>query len=77
MFMRLCSNRIKQQRRVESFRIYQTDTLRIIAQNTGSYPQVRYAELIVSAKLDSRTAEEIIAGVIRKGGLEVTPDGSV
>jgi len=54
-----------------SYRVYTTDTLRMIAQGTRSFPQKRYAELIDHAPKDTRSGEEIAADVIARCGLKV------
>lgn len=58
----------------QAYRIYTTDSLKIIAENTaklggGSALKVRYAELIGLAepeKEETRTSEEIIGGISDK-----------
>ena len=54
-----------------AYRVYTTDTLRLIAQGTRSYPQKRYAELIEHAPRDTRSGDEIASDVILKCGLKV------
>ena len=60
------------ERKEEAYRIYVTDALRIIGQNTakyggGSYQQLRFADIIRPHKDDGRTA----ADVIKRAGLKV------
>lgn len=60
----------------EAYRVYVTNTLKNIAENTakyagGGYPTNRYADIIKRAPVDSRTGEEIAADVIKKCGLKV------
>lgn len=58
-----------------AYRIYITDTLKIIAENTarsvpeGKYPTKRYVEILHPVK--ERSAEEIIESVIKNAGLVV------
>ena len=54
-----------------AYRVYTTDTLRMISQGAHSYPQKRYAELINHAPKDTRSGEEIAADVIARCGLKV------
>ena len=56
-------------------RIYVTDTLKAIAENTsnfagGSAPNVRYADWILENH-EERTAREIADDVIKRAGLKV------
>lgn len=53
-----------------SFRVFVTDTLRIIGENTarfagGGYGQQRWYD-IITKKPDNRTGDEIAADIIRK-----------
>ena len=64
--------------RQEIYKIYVSDALRIIAENTakfagGSYIKKRYIDLIESKKQkeDKRTAQEIIDDVVNKAGIKV------
>lgn len=59
-----------------AYRVYVTDTLKTIAENTakyagGGYPTKRYADVIKPVPVDRRTGEEIAADVIKKCGLKV------
>lgn len=59
-----------------AYRIYVTDALKTISENTakysgGSYLTKRYADIIKPGPVDSRTGEEIAADVIKKAGLKV------
>lgn len=58
------------------FRMYVSDCLRIITENTakfagGSFMKMRYSELIDSKPKPQKSAEEIIAEVTKNAGLEV------
>lgn len=60
----------------EVYRVYVTDTLRIISENTakyagGSYATKRYAEIINPPKQSNLTAEQIIEQVAKNAGIEV------
>ena len=71
--MRYAVNRLNQKREEEAYRIYITDTLKSIAQNTavngGSYPTKRFVELLNPVK--EKSVEEIVKEVITSGELEV------
>lgn len=67
--------------REEAFRVYLTDAAQIIAENTariggGRTISKRWAELAglnePSRPADNRTAEEIIADIAGKAGLNIT-----
>lgn len=68
---------IKKQAENELYNIYVTDALRMICENTanlaaanaaaGTYPNERYATLILPQKQETRTEEEIIAHVRERG----------
>ena len=63
---------IKKQAENELYNIYVTDALRMICENTanfvgGRYPNERYAALILPQKQETRTEEEIIAHVRKRG----------
>ena len=68
--------RLNERSRNDAYRIYVTDALRIVAENTaryagGNYIKARYADLIEPKKQDNRTCEEITADVIARCGLVV------
>lgn len=55
----------------EAYRIYVTDCLKLISQNTaqyagGSHYSVRYYDLIKKPVVETRTSEEIIDGIKAK-----------
>lgn len=78
--MRYVLARFEQEQREEAYRIYISDGLRFISENTthsafecgGKYLNLRYYDLIYPAKQDTRTAEDIIdhikQGLGRLGG---------
>lgn len=58
------------------YEIYVSDALKLIAENTakrvnGSFPSVRYIDLIDRAPKDERTGDEIASDVIQRCGLVV------
>lgn len=58
------------------YRMYVSDCLRIITENTakfagGSFMKMRYSELIDSKPKPQKSAEEIIEEVTKNAGLEV------
>lgn len=62
----------------KTYRIYVTDALQVIAENTahmagGKTMTVRWDELTKTKPKDTRTGEEIVADVLRKGGLKLIP----
>jgi hypothetical protein len=69
--MRYVTARFEREQRELAYRIYVTDALRSISENTakfggGGYIKARYADLINPKPEDNRTQEEIIAK-IREG----------
>ena len=74
--MRYAMARFNQHRRDLAYRIYVTDCLRIISENTakmggGSYITAKFADIINTKPADNRTGEEIAADIIRRAGIEV------
>lgn len=70
------SDIIKRQAEEEAFKIYTTECLRIITENTakmvcGSCVSVSFADIIDPKPVDNRTGEEIVAEIVKKAGLEV------
>lgn len=68
--------RLNEKSRNDAYRIYVTDALRIVAENTaryagGNYIKARYADIIEPKKQDNRTCEEITADVVARCGLVV------
>lgn len=69
-------SRYTENQRAMACRIYITDALKVIAENTsnfagGSTLTVRYADILNGKGADSRTAQEIADDVIQRAGLEV------
>ena len=73
--MRYAIARHNTNRRDVAYRIYVSDCLRMICENTakyggGSYVTKRLAD-VVYRKQDNRTGEEIAADIIKRAGLVV------
>lgn len=76
--------RLNERAKTEAYRIYVTDALRLVAENTaryasGDYIKARYADMIEPKKQDNRTCEEITAEVVARCGLTIkkaAPDGA-
>ena len=77
--MRYVVSKYKEQQKEMAYRIYVTECLRLMTENTakqsesgGSYINKPFADVIGSNKpKDERTAEEIIADISFRAGLEV------
>lgn len=74
--MRYAMARYQSQQRDLAYRIYVTDCLRIISENTakmcgGSYITAKLADIINPKLVDDRTGEEIAADIIKRAGIEV------
>ena len=68
--------RINERTKTEAYRIYVTDALRVVAENTarfasGNYIKSRYADVIEPKKQDNRTGDEIVADIFKRAGLVV------
>ena len=75
-FLRYCVARLNEREKTEAYRIYVTDALRVVAENTarfasGNYIKARYADMIEPKKQDNRTGDEIVADIIKRAGLVV------
>ena len=54
------------------YRVYTTDCLKLIAENTGNISlKLRYYDIINPKKADNRTGDEIVADIIKRAGLVV------
>lgn len=74
--MRYAVARYQRDRRDMAYRIYVTDCLRMITQNTAHkegdhYITAEYSELIDPNPKETRTGDEIAADVIKRAGIEV------
>ena len=68
--------RLNERAKTEAYRIYVTDALRVVAENTarfasGNYIKARYADMIEPKKQDNRTGDEIVADIIKRAGFVV------
>lgn len=68
--------RLNERAKTEAYRIYVTDALRVVAENTarfasGNYIKARYADMIEPKKQDNRTGDEIVSDIIKRAGLVV------
>ena len=74
--MRYAMARFNQHQRDLAYRIYVSDCLRIISENTakmggGPYITAKFADIINPKPVDGRTGEEIAADIIKRSGIEV------
>ena len=74
--MRYAIARYQSQQRDLAYRIYVTDCLRIISENTakmggGSYVTAKFTDIINHKPVDNRTGDEIAADIIKRAGIEV------
>ena len=74
--MRYVTTRYQSQQRDLIYRIYVTNCLRIMTENTakqagGNNMTAEYTDLIHPKKKDNRTGNEIAADVIRNAGIKV------
>ena len=72
-FLRYCVARLNEREKTEAYRIYVTDALRVVAENTarfasGNYIKARYADMIEPKKQDNRTGDEMVADIIKRAG---------
>ena len=74
--MRYVTTRYQSQQRDLIYRIYVTNCLRIITENTakqagGNYMTAEYMDLIHPKKKDDKTGNEIVADFIQSSGIKV------
>ena len=75
--MRYVVSKYKEQQKEMAYRIYVTECFRIMTENTakqsgGSYINKPFADVLGNSKpKDERTADEIIADISFRAGLEV------
>lgn len=74
--MRYVLTRYTEYQRDVAYRIYVTNCLRMITENSaksggGSYIKVSFADILYPKIVDSRTGDEIARDVIKSAGLEV------
>lgn len=65
-------SKANQQSKDTAYRVYVTDCLKLIAENTGNISlKLRYYDIIQPKKADTRTGDEIVADIIKRAGLVV------
>ena len=65
-------SKANQQAKDTAYRVYVTDCLKLIAENTGNISlKLRYYDIIHPKKSDNRTGDEIVADIIKRAGLVV------
>ena len=65
-------SKANQQAKDTAYRVYVTDCLKLIAENTGNISlKLRYYDIIQPKKADNRTGDEIVADIIKRAGLVV------
>lgn len=74
--MRYATARFNQHQRDLVYRIYVTDCLRMVTENTakmsqGAYTIARFYDIINPKPVDNRTWDEIAADIIKQAGIEV------
>lgn len=74
--MRYVLTRYTEYQRDVAYRLYVTDCLRMITENSanavkGQYMKDRFMNIIYPQPVDSRTGDEIAQDVIKSAGLEV------
>ena len=74
--MRYAMARYQSQQRDLAYRIYVTDCLRMVTENTakmsqGAYTVARFYDIINPKPVDNRNVEEIAADIIKRAGIEV------
>ena len=74
--MRYAVARYQSQQRDLAYRIYVTDCLRMVTENTakmsqGAYTAARFYDIINPKPVDNRSGNEIAADIIKRAGIEV------
>ena len=65
-------SKANQQAKDTAYRVYVTDCLKLIAENTGNISlKSRYYDIVNPKKADNRTGDEIVADIIKRAGLVV------
>ena len=77
--IRLLPILIRRQREESAFRIYVSECLRTVTENTakfagGSYMQAKYTDIINPKPQDNRSCEEITEEIVRRCGLVVNDE---
>ena len=76
--MRYAIARYNQHQRDLAYRIYVSDCLRMVTENTakmsnGAYTVAKFSDIINPKPVENRTGEEIAADIIKRAGIEVIP----
>lgn len=65
-------SKANQQAKDTAYRVYVTDCLKLIAENSGNISlKLRYYDIINPKKEETRTGDEIVADIIKRAGLVV------
>ena len=65
-------SKANQQAKDTAYRVYVTDCLKLISENTGNISlKLRYYDIIQQKKEDTRTGDEIVEDIIKRAGLVV------
>ena len=65
-------SKANQQAKDTAYRVYVTDCIKLIAENTGNISlKLRYYDIIQPKKADTRTGDEIVEDIIKRAGLVV------
>lgn len=80
--MRYAIARFEEHQKKLAYKVYVSDTLRLISENTarfggGSYFKQRWIDFVQDKPKDTRSGNEIAAEVIKKAGLEVRRNGTI
>ena len=67
--MRYVLARLSQDRREETYRIFVTESLRLIPQDR--YLTKRYTEIVNPQPQDKRTGDEVVMDIIERAGLQL------
>lgn len=75
-----CTYAWREKKEQEAYRVYLTDTIRVISESVarfggGPYIEARYADIIHPKPKDTRTGNEIAADVIKRAGIKLVKKG--
>lgn len=78
MIIRLIASEYRREQEAIAYRIYVTDTLRVMVENTarfagGSYVKARFYDMVYGAKkqVNEKSGDEIVAEIVSRAGLEL------
>lgn len=66
-----CMSVRSEKKRFESFQVYTTDCLNVIARRLGAKISKRYYELLYPPRIEPHSAKDIVDGLVDKIGLKV------